>query len=334
MSLATKTNTKWGVQGKLEATYGTPVALTPATDGLRTIDMLKVVRKYSYDGKRLGKAPGTAARLQMVGGEGRYGEFTLAQEGAGAGVAYSASVVPVPHLMMRMNCWKATVVTTGGSESVTYTPGDESDYASATIESYEGGEKYALAGCIGEGVDITAELGHIAEFKSTCKGIMAAEAVDAAIPVGLVYNSTLPAKVTAANITIGTFAPVRVQSFSFKEKLNLQDRAYDNVNGRHGGFHPNVERQIDLELLIEAAAIGAIDATHFDPGTAVNLGTTLAIALAAGATQYKKWSLAAAQAQVTDDPRETKGAIRMWKLAFALMPSSEVANDECSITFN
>jgi hypothetical protein len=57
----------------------------------------------------------------------------------------------------------------------------------------------------------------------------------------------------------------------------------------------------------------------------------VALTFTVGSAQYKRWKVAANNAQLADDPRELKGAVSMLKLQFDLMPSSETANDELAI---
>src|SRR5215212_1415197 len=136
-----KTVTKWGIMAAVQTAVDTPTALVPANHAIRTTEFANVQVKYSYDGARPGKAPGTAARLARVGAEGRYAEFQLKQEGGGGGAAYSATVVPVPHVLLRLSGFDAVL---NAGTSYVYTPADEPNYTFGTIESYERGQKYAM----------------------------------------------------------------------------------------------------------------------------------------------------------------------------------------------
>lgn len=338
MPLVTKTTGKWGFQAKPEATYGTAVALTPATDGIRLSSAPSCKVTDAYDGKRDGKSPGSYAMLPLVGSEGRTAECDIVMEAAGAGAAYSASVLPNAHKILICNGWKAVVDTTSGSESVTYTPGDDADFLSICAEAYEYGELYAIQGILGEGIELDCTLPKIASLKSKLKGIMAAFESDAAIPSDLVYNSTIGPKATAMNLTLADFAPVRVQEFKLTQKTGLTDRFYDNVNARHGGYFFGEEVDFAFECTIELPPLATGSPFHtgttFNPRALKELGTSFAVALQVGGTQYKQFNLAAPAAQIVDDPREKKGAIATLKLSLAFRPTTEVVHDEVTLVYN
>src|SRR5687767_1977142 len=131
--IATKTDTKFGFAGLVEASYGAGGVIVPATHGIRITDVADVKRNYSYDGRRPARSPSTAAELALVGTEGPNAEFTVQQEGAGGGAAYSATVVPVNHLLLRLAQYTATLDATVGDESYVYTPADEDNYVSGVL---------------------------------------------------------------------------------------------------------------------------------------------------------------------------------------------------------
>lgn len=330
-----KTVTKWAILGALQGVEDVPTVLVPATHGLRTTEFLGVDVKYSYDGKRPGKAPGTAARLGLVGPEGRYAEATMKQEGAGAGAAYSATVLPTPHLMLRMNGFDAVVA---DGASVTYTPADEGAYAFTTMEAYERGQKYSMKNVQGDGIMFGGELGQIPVWESALKAAVTALPIDAAIPVGVVYNSTPGAKATQMLITVGDYVPVRVHEFKFMQKRNLQERAFDNVAGVHGGFHPDVERQFSVEFFMEAAPMPASapyhTATALNPRALLELAEELGLSFQVGATAFKKYTVAAGRAVIGTLAEDKKGALAMIRVTLDLFPSTESTNDECTITFD
>jgi hypothetical protein len=336
--MALKTVTKWGTLGALQTAYDTATTLVPATHGLRTTEPLNVQTQYSYDGKRPGKAPGTAARLGLVGPEGRFADATMKQEGAGGGAAYSSSIVPVPHLMLRLAGFGATLTATSGSESYAYAPADEDDYAYGNFESYERRQKFALLNAMVDTLEFGGELGQIPVWTAALKGTQSALPIDATIPVGIAYNATPGAKATQMQIALGDYDPVRVHEFKFSLKRGLQARAYDQANGRHGGFHPDVERSFTAEFLMENPTMPGSAPFHtstaFNARALMEAATEIAMGFTVGATQYRKFSVAANQAVVESVTDEAKGALAMVRVVVGLFPSDETTNDECTITFN
>jgi len=341
MPLITKNASKWGFAAVPEATYGTAPAIDPATNGIRLYQPAGVKVGYSYEGKRQGKSPGTYAQVPRVGAEGRMADLEWKCEAAGAGEAYSATKLPLAHLALLACGMKAVIVTTVGSETVTYTPGDDADFVSLASESYEDGQLFAVQGILGDSLEISATLGQIALFDAKLKGIMAATPTDAAIPGTFAYNATIGPKATQMALQFGTgtpFAPTRVDKFSLKSKLGLTERYYDNANGRHGGFFFGEQRQWSLEVDIEApplkAATPYYDATSLGAWLLHELGDQFPIALTIGSAQYKQFSIAGATAQMAAPARDKKGAVACIKLSLDLMPSSETTNDEVSIVYN
>jgi hypothetical protein len=337
--IATKTDTKFGFAGLVEASYGAGGTIIPATHGIRVTDTPDVKRNYSYDGKRIARSPSTAAELPLSGTEGPNAEFTISQEGAGGGAAYSATVKPVNHLMLQLAQYTPTLSATAGTESYVYAPADEDNYVSGVLASWEGRERYDIYGALVDTLEIGAELtGGPILWKSSIKGLLPNEPIDEAIPVGLAYNATLPAKAVAMALSIGDFEPVRVKSFKYTDRLKLEARAWNNVAGIHGGFHPMFPREIRLDLTVEMPAMPASapfhTATTFNPGELKRLATSLPIAFQVGATQYKRYAFSADNAQLLADPRERMGAVRMVALSFLLAPSLPTTNDQVAITFD
>lgn len=338
--IATKTDTKFGFAGLLESSYGAGGTIVPATHGIRIAEVADVARNYSYDGKRLARSPSTAAELALVGTEGPNAEFTIQQEGSGGGAAYSATIKPVPHLMLQLAQYTPTLVTTAGSESYTYAPSDEDNYVSGVLASWEGRERYDVYGALVDTLEVGGSdlVGGPIMWKATMKGLLPNEPIDENVPGTLAYNATLPAKAVAMALSIGDFAPVRVKSFKFTDKLKLEPRAWNNVDGIHGGFHPMFPREVRLDITVEMPAMPATapfhTATTFNPGELKRLATSLPIAFQIGATQYKQYALSAANTQLLADPRSRMGAVRMVDLSFLLAPSGVTTNDQVSWTFD
>src|SRR5574342_1279569 len=117
---APKTNAQWGFGGKIESAYGTPNAPTTA-DGIFTIEPPDVEQpQYVNDGGR-GNAP-SGAKRQNYGKSGRFGGVKVATEGIGGGVAYSASVKPVPDVLLRTSGMQVASSFGAGTEFYTYSP--------------------------------------------------------------------------------------------------------------------------------------------------------------------------------------------------------------------
>lgn len=114
---AGKTRNQFALLGKVpESPYGTPLALSATTDGILLADFADVdFSGFIHDGSR-GMAPGGGTR-QRVKPSGRIASLSCPAEGIGGGAAYSASVFPSIHTLLRSAGLEATLDATGGAEN-------------------------------------------------------------------------------------------------------------------------------------------------------------------------------------------------------------------------
>lgn len=327
---------RWGLLAKTEAAYGTPATLDPAKDGILVVERPDVTVAYAHDGARSGGAPGTIGGLKRVAKSGRHGTVTLAHEAAGAGAAYSATVFPSPHVLLRGAGFDAAFSTT----KWTYTPTAEgAGYAALTLEAYARGQKAALTGAYGQ-VKIEGETGAVPRWEFEYQGIMDALPTDIALPAITYGDAQIvdPAKADAMTLTLGTFVPLRVKSFAFAMERGIGARALDNSTNRHGGFNPGGELSCTLEVVVEATALASASPYHtantFNPYQLAELGTALAISLKVGGTANKRWTLTAPAAQLAADPDQDENNAALWGLSFELKPTTVTASDMVSLVFD
>lgn len=336
---APKIASRWGVLAKLESSYLAATTLAAATDGVLVVERPEVERGYVHDGRRAGR-PGASGAFRNVGKSGRSGSTSLAMEAAGPGTAYGASNLPNVHTLMRAAGYDAAVVTTSGAEKVTYSPSADGSWASAALELYARGVKNALSGVYADELTISGDAGGIPRWVFGCMGVMAALPTDASVPsiTWAGAQAADPAKAEALTVLIGNFSPARVRSFEYRWRRNVAARAMDNTAGTHGGFTPGAEREAQLEVVVEAATLATGSpyntASTLNPGELAERASALAVSLVVGSAQYKRFKIAAATAQLAEDPDEIEGNSAMWRLVFDLKPSAYGANDEVSVTFD
>src|SRR5581483_7647925 len=135
-----------GLTGKLEASYGAGGAPSASTDGIQLAETPQITIGYGYNGDRPAP-PGTMGYQRRAQPNGRTASVPFKAEVKGAGAAYSSSVVPSIHTLLRICGFDAAVTTTVGAEKWVYTPTPGPvGYGSGVFNAYARGELYPLTG--------------------------------------------------------------------------------------------------------------------------------------------------------------------------------------------
>lgn len=320
---APKTLGRWGLLAKIEAAYGTYNQPAAATDGILVVQRPDVELGYGNDGRRHSR------RLKNVPKSGGSGKVTLAHEPAGLGIAYTATKAPSPHLLLRGAGFDAASDLTVGQEKYTYTLTPEGSYSALSLEPYYRGMYAKLAGCYADTLKISAAAGEVPLMEFAYQGILQQLPQDLALPQITYLDAQLvdPPKAAGLNLVIGTFTPIRVKSYEFNLSRHLGERALDNVTGKHGGFTPGSAEDVEVSLttVIEATALEPATPWHtagkLNPYQLNELASALGVSLQIGATQYKRWKISAAAAQLMEDPEQDENNAALWSLTWDLKPS-------------
>lgn len=203
------------VAAKVEGVEGTAEALTAAEGGVLAIDPKVDVDMDRYERNAAKASIGKLASL--VGS--RKASLSFKAEVAGAGAAYSASVLPKIDTYLMACGFARTLVTTGGSESVTYAPASTGD-SSITLGCYEDGVIKSIKGARGDSCKIVSKVGEpvIMEFVFTgvwnglLDGAMLAPTYGPVPPVFLSAGFTVDsyaAVISAINIDIANTTHLR-----------------------------------------------------------------------------------------------------------------------------
>lgn len=195
-----------GILAKIETTYNTDPTPTTASNSVLVEGL-----GWSHAGARMIDRPAarpSLGKLQSVFG-GTLAQVSFSCEIKGPGSAYSASVRPEIDALLRACGLAATIVTTGGSESITYKPASSS-IESCTIYFYRDGKRQILTGCRGT-VEFSCKTGERAIAKFTLTGHIAAE-TDTALPT-FTFASTMPPAIKAGAFTIGAYSAI-IDSYS------------------------------------------------------------------------------------------------------------------------
>jgi hypothetical protein len=318
----------YGVRAKIETTYGT--SATPAAiDAIQVSELPQLAIAFANDGARA-LPPGTMGTQNRVVPSGRTGKTNLKFEPVGYGAAYSASNLPRGHALFRACGLDAAVVTTGGAETVTYTPTPgPTGFSSVTADLFARGQQYTLLGAMGD-FSLGAAGPTIPIFDGSFQGLLTSAVIDAAVP-SLTYTpwSALAApKAVSIALSLNSVTTLVVKSWMLKMNRKIGQRL-DQNSGGHAGFAIG-ERAPTLEIEIETPAIATLD-----PHALRLAGTTMTASLTIGSVQYNKYTIASTnQAQIIDVAEGAEDPTSTTKITLQLNPTALGANDEFSILFN
>lgn len=337
MAAPSKLVTIYALLAKLEASYGAGGAPSPTTDGILLEERPKLTLAYANDGARpaTGLALGHQRRVKPTGATV---SFSAKHAAKGAGAAYSASVWPSPHVLLRAAGFDAAVDVTGGAEKYTYTPTPgPTGYASAVLSAYLRGELMPITGALADLTSWSFDGPHVPVFEFALQGLRGAIS-DANVPAVTYPGLALDAP-RAVNVafTLGNLTGAVVRKAMLKFGREISPRLDVNAGGGHAGFAPGARKPM-LEVTYETPALALTPftaASTIDPYSLYEAGTEVAASLNIGSTQYDKYNWAFAKAQVAQAPEEDEdGPVALTKLTLQLNPSTIGANDELSLVFN
>lgn len=332
-----------GLLAKEESTYGTAIALATTSDGVQlqysdnfiaapfTID-------YAFDGD-LGPAVATLGNIKRVAPSGRSIKGDLPTRARPAGAAYSASVVPSIHKLLKSAGFDAAATTTTSSEKWTYTPtAPGATFTSLTEELYTRGEKWPVVGVVS---DLKIEFANPAPpiWTFMQQGILSAMPSDVTAPtITYPLQTVSPPLASSVALTLGNFTSANavVMSGSFELRRTVHPRVALSNSAAHLGFMPG-DRSPIMKVVLEATALTTTPytaAAAFDPYNLRDSGQNLAVTLAFGTTQYNRYSISMPQAQVIDVVPQNNGPIATVELTLAPYVTSVTASDDVTITFD
>lgn len=308
-----------GILAKIETTYNTDPTPVAGTDAV-----LVQALSWSHEGARMNERPATRpglGKLQHVFG-GTLVALEFECELKGAGVAYSASVRPEIDVLLRACGFGATVVTTGGSESVTYNP-VSTGHESITIYHFEDGKRRIVTGCRGN-VEFTMETGGIGKAKFRFVGHEATP-TDVALPT-FTFDTTVPPAIKGGAFAIGGYSAI-ISALNFNPNNAL-------------AMPPNFSA---TDGFAEIRITGRDVSGSFDPEDVLvatknfiadwKAGTTGALATGTiGGTQYNRYSVSMPVVYYREVAPGDRDGIRTLDLAFGAAEST--GDDEISLIMN
>ncbi|HEY9229344.1 MAG TPA: hypothetical protein VIP11_22035 [Gemmatimonadaceae bacterium] len=332
-----------GLLAKPEAVYGTPVALSAATDGLQMQFADRNVGAplefdYAFDGN-LGPSVSNLGNVAGVAPSGLSLRGSLPFRCRTGGAAYSASVTPSLHNVFKASGFDAAVVTTVSAEKWTYSPTAAGvTFTSLCAEMYARGEKWAVAGIIGN-LKMDAPDTKPGIWTFDLVGLPTSMPVDAGVPaITYPLQSVSPPLASSILLTLGGLSTnARVLSHSYDTQRTFAPRVIQSANGAHLGFVP-IDRNPILKVTLEATAAVTADpytsASAFDGYRLRDTGKVIAASVKHGSAQYFRHTINMPQAQVIDCRPGNKDSIATVELTLRAHNSSAAAADDVNIVFD
>lgn len=327
--------------GKEESSYGTAVAVTTTADGIQlqfeNRDYPWVTLDYAFDGD-LGPSVGNLGTVLRAGPTGRSFTYDAPTRAKPAGAAYTASVVPSIHRLLKASGFDAALTSTTSAEKWTYTPtAPGTGYTSLTVELYGRGEK-----CHGIGVlsDWSMDFPNGAPpmHRFALRGYLNANISDVATPSVTYPLTTIQAPLASAvTLVIGSYTTNAVlYSGSFSLGREIQPRVALTGSGGHLGFVPR-GRQPEMKLVVEASALVGTPfhtSAGLDPYQLRDAATGIAVSAQFGTTQYNRYKVALNQAQLVNVVPTVVNGLACNELSFRGYTSTPVAADDLTVTFD
>lgn len=330
-----------GLLGKEETTYGTAVSLTTTADGIQmqfdNRDMPWITLNYVYDGD-LGPSVGNLGTVLRSAKAGQSASFEVPTRAKAAGTAYSASVVPSIHRLLKASGFDAAATTTASSEKWTYTPtAPGTTYTSLSAELYGRGEKVPMAGVLCDWSFDAPNAGPPLH-RFAMQGILSAAISDVTTP-SITYPLTAIQAAVAQNATfvVGNLtANAVVKSCAFAMNREVTPRAALTGTAGHLGFVPRGFAP-ELRLVLESMALTTTPftgASAFDPYQLEANGTSFACSVQFGSTQYNRWKVSFPQAQVIAIAPQVVDGVACMELTIRAHTSTPIANDAITVLFD
>ena len=331
-----------GLLAKEETTYGSAVALTTTADGVQmqydSRDMPWVTLNYAFDGD-LGPSVGNLGTVLRAAKAGQSATFEAPTRAKGYGSAYSATNKPSIHALLKASGFDAAATTTASSEKWTYTPtAPGTGYTSLTASLYGRGELVPLVGVLADwSFDFPNQGPPTHRF--ALSGLLGAAGVTDVSTPTITYPNTSVQPPLAQNVTftLGSFTTnAVVKSGSFTLAREIMPRSALSGTAGHLGFIGR-GRVPEAKVVIESTALVSTPfhtTAGFDPYLLESNGTSFAFAIQFGSTQYNKWKVSFAQAQVVGIAPQVVDGVACTELTVRAYSSTPVAADDISVVFD
>jgi len=305
-----------GMTAKIESSYGTDPTPAINADAIRLKDRVwnNLTLSYAYPNVRENSSNVSILPLAPGAKKGWMATLDFGIELTGYGAAYSASNLPNGAVLMRCCGLSQAVVTTGGSETVTYAMANGS-HSSTTIWAYAGGYLFKINGCRGNFV-WPIEGGQLGELRFQIQGIVASSE-NLAFPT-LTFagaQAEVPQPNVGVALTISSWTPSRVSAV-LDLGANVVQRASAN---RAGGVEFAISHfDPKFTVTCEAELVATYDAYTIAKPASTAVPTNQTIDLTLGATQYKKINLDVNTSTIESIGHPDLDGFAGWELVYRL----------------
>ncbi len=331
-----------GLLAKEESTYGTAVSLTTTADGVQLQykdrnQAAPVTIDYSFDGD-LGPSVSALGQQLQVSPAGRSVKGDLPTRARPGGAAYSASVQPSIHRLLKASGFDATLTTSVGSEKWTYTPSLPGIIGtSLTLGLYTRGELWSIAGAVGS-MKFDAPDPAPPIWTWGMMGIIPALPTDASAPsITYPLQTVQPPLASSIALTLGNLtANAVVMNSAFDLAATFTPRVAQSGGAAHLGF-VMADRKPVFTVELEATALTSTPFTSssaFDPYNLRDSGQQFGFVIQYGSTQYFRFKCNAPQAQVVNVVPKNNGAVATVELTIAAKNSTASSNDDVNFVFD
>lgn len=327
--------------GKEETTYGSAVSLATTADGIQlqfeNRDYPAITLDYAFDGD-LGPSVGNLGTVLRAAKSGRSFTYEAPTRAKPGGAAYSASVLPSIHRLLKAAGFDAALTTTTGSEKYDYTPSAPgTTYASLTTNLYAHGVLYPGVGVLADWSWDAPNNGP-PTHRFALNGYLSADASRVAAPTITYPLASIQAPLASSvALVFGNHTTSAVcYASSFALNREILPRVAQTAAGGHLGFVPR-GRSPEFRVTLEAKAFTGSPYTAadaYDPYKLEETGQNFAFSLTFGSTQYNRWKMSAPQCQVVRAEPRTINGVACFELTIRPYTSTPVAADDLTVTFD
>ena len=285
----------FGFAAKLEAAGGTPETVSKATNAIRLAETATIEGPlYVSANRREGVVTGSlATRPAPAAPKGRFYRIRGSKEVQGAGSAYSASNLPPEDPILVAAGLSRAVVTTSGSEKVTYSPNDNPNTGTndvMTVEAQTHNREYILTYAVTESLRLEVSADGIARWVFSIVGIYNTDTEQAL--EAHTYSTVAPAIWSNSSpLSIGGVSTIIGKRLVADWRLSAAIRAKPVATGIAGIKVTSRDPMIQLT----AETLGK---STWDPEADFNAVTARAFDATIGGTQYARLKLDADAAYV------------------------------------
>ncbi len=317
---ATRVN---AVLAKVETVSGTDATPTLSANALRTVGAVLLNFGYLAGNNRDDVVWGGLGAIERAAPTGRFGKFDVTLEVKGYGAAYSATNRPEGDAFLRASGMSATVVTTAGSESVTYTTLDTA-LETMTVYLYAGSKLFKLVGCTAS-PKLSAAANGRGLITFSVQGRLVSDPTDQSLGATTVNLTTPPVFAGAgAGLSIGSFTPASSEPLMLRQ-LDVDWGTVTTERSSAGASDGLVGWVITDRKIRWTETVEAVSLSTFDPyalSKTVLSGLPL-VAAAIGTVQYNRMKLFGGKWALEAPTVQDASGLLTWQLQGNLVAGTE-----------